>query len=137
MATATDIRAVRLLIPDTEAVFGENGDEHIFSDEDIEIYLSLGHDNAKWAAGLASQAIGGSEALIGKVIRNYETETDGSKLAKEWLAKGTFLVREGRLEVNEEAAGIFIVAFPDFSTRHPEGLSHGGYRGVAPTNYQW
>lgn len=138
MATEPEIRAVRLLIPDTDAVFGEAEDEYIFSDEDITIFLLLGKGNAMWAAGLASQAIGGSEALIGKVIRNYETETDGSKLAKEWLAKGTFLINEGRKEYAEEGESFFITAFPQWGIRrHPEGQSHGSYRGVAPTNYQW
>lgn len=135
---ANEIRAVRLLIPDSEAIFGDDGDEYMFPDEDIEIYLDQGQGNAKWAAGLASLAVGGSEALIGKWIRNYETQTNGAALQKEWTAKGKLLIEEGRLELSEESEGFFIVAHPNWgSGRHPEGLSHGSYRGVMPTPYQW
>ena len=81
--TASEIRAVRLMIPDTEAIFGDAGNEYMFEEDDIIIFLDQGQGNAKWAAGLASLAIGGSEALIGKWIRNYETQTNGAALQKE------------------------------------------------------
>lgn len=132
-------RAVRLLIPDTEAIYGDAEDEYMFTDEDIEIFLEQGHGNAKWAAGLASLAVGGSEALVLKWIRNYETQTNGAAVQKEWTAKGQLLIAEGRLEIEEETnVGIFEVAFPEWSpARHPEGLSHGSYRGIFPGAYQW
>lgn len=134
--TQSKIRAVRLMIPDTEAIFGEGGDEYMFEDEDIIIFLDEGYGNAKWAAGLASYAIGGSEALIGKWIRNYETQTNGAALQKEWNAKGAQLCAAGKAEVDEEGDGFFTIAFPEWgSGRHPEGYSHGGYR--MPTPYQW
>lgn len=131
------IRAVRLLIPDTEAIYGAAEDEYIFPDEDIEIYLDQGFGNAKWAAGLASLAIGGSEALILKVVRNYETQTNGAQLQDSWTKRGQVLLKEGRQEVEEETnVGIFEVAFPQWGpARHPEGYSHGSYR--MPTPYQW
>ena len=134
--TETEIRAVRLLIPDTEDVFGANGDEYIFPDEDIEIYLDRAQGNPEWAAGLAMVAIGNSEALLGKVIRNYETETDASKLQKEWRTSGLAMIEFGRSLVDGEGEGFFIIAYPQWdSTRHPEGYTHGSYR--APTPYQW
>lgn len=134
---ASQIRAVRLLIPDTEQVYGDAEDEYIFPDEDIEIYLDQGMGNAKWAAGLASIAVGGSEGLILKVIRNYETATNGAALMKEWTARGARLIDDGRQEVDEETnVGIFEIAFPHWGpNRHPEGYSHGSYR--MPTPYQW
>lgn len=133
-----DIRAVRLLIPDTEPIFGDAGDSHMFEDADIEIYLDQGFGNAKWAAGLASLAIGGSEALIGKWIRNYETQTNGAALQKEWTAKGKLLIEEGKQELDTDSAGFFIVAHPEWGgNRHPEGMSHGSYRGFHPSPYQW
>lgn len=133
------IRAVRLLIPDTEQVYGDAENEYMFEDSDIEIFLEQGHGNAKWAAGLASLAVGGSEALVLKWIRNYETQTNGAAVQKEWTAKGMALIAEGRLEVEDETnVGIFEVAFPDWSpARHPEGQSHGAYRGFFPGSYQW
>lgn len=135
--TQSKIRAVRLLIPDTEPIFGEASDEHMFEDDDIIIYLDEGRGNAKWAAGLASLAIGGSEALIGKWIRNYETQTNGAALQKEWTAKGKLLIEEGRSELEGEEDGFFVLAFPEWGGRHPEGYSHGSYRGFHPTPYQW
>lgn len=135
--TASEIRAVRLMIPDTEAIYGAGGDEYIFPDEDIVIYLEQGQGNAKWAAGLASIAIGGSEALIQKWVRNYETQTNGPAVQREWTSKGKLLIEEGRLEVTEDMGGIFDVVFPEWGpNRHPEGMTHGGYRWM-PGSYQW
>ena len=135
--TANQIRAVRLLIPDTEMIYGDAENEYMFEDADIEIFLTEGHDNAKWAAGLASLAVGGSEALILKWIRNYETQTNGAAVQKEWTAKGQVLIKEGRQEVDDDLnVGIFELAFPEWGpARHPEGYSHGSYR--MPTPYQW
>lgn len=136
--TESDIRAVRLMIPDTEPIFGDTGDKYMFEEADITIFLDQGQGNAKWAAGLASIAIGGSEALIGKWIRNYETQTNGGALMKEWTAKGKALIDEGKAEVEDGLVGIFEIAFPEWdSVRHPEGYSHGAYRGFMPTGYQW
>ena len=136
--TASKIRAVRLMIPDTEAIFGDAGDEYMFEEDDIIVFLDEGLGNAKWAAGLASLAIGGSEALIAKWIRNYETQTNGAALQKEWTAKGKLLIEEGRAEIDGDSAGFFVIAYPEWSGgRHPEGYTHGSYRGVTPTPYQW
>lgn len=135
--TESQIRAVRLLIPDTEAIYGEYGEEYIFDEADIAIYLDLGQGNATWAAGLASLAIGGSEALIGKWIRNYETQTNGPAAMREWTAKGKLMVEQGKAEVADGDVGIFEVAFPGWGPqRHPEGYTHGSYR-RAPGSYQW
>lgn len=98
MATLEDIRRVRVLIPDTDAIYGEAGDEYLFSDEEIEDFIYLGNDSLKWAAGLAKMAVGGSEALILKVIRNYETTTDGANLMRQWTIAGQRLVEQGEVE---------------------------------------
>lgn len=135
--TENQIRAVRLMIPDTEAIYGDSGDQHMFEDADISIFLDEGHGNAKWAAGLASLAIGGSEALILKWIRNYETQTNGAAVQDSWVKKGTLLIKEGREEYEDDTnVGIFEIAYPNWApNRHPEGYSHGSYR--MPTPYQW
>lgn len=132
------ITAVRLLIPDNEAIYGDAKNEYMFTEDEISIFLDQGHGNAKWAAGLASVAIGGSEALIQKWIRNYETQTNGPAVQREWTAKGKLLIEEGKAEVNDDVAGIFDVVFPEWGpNRHPEGFAHGGYRGFMPGSYQW
>lgn len=134
----SEITAVRLLIPDTDAVFGVDGNEHLFDDAAIEGYLTLGKGNPFRAAGLASIAVGGSEALILKVTRNYETETDGAKLMKEWVAKGQALIAMAQAEDDAAQVGIFEIAYPEWDeSRHPEGQTHGSYQGLAPTGWQW
>ena len=111
MATLEEIRRVRVLIPDTDAIYGANGDEYLFDDIAIEDFLYLGNDNLKWAAGLAKMAVGGSEALVLKVIRNYETTTDGANLMRQWTIAGQRLVEQGQEEYNNES--YFEITGPD------------------------
>lgn len=96
--TSDEILAVRLMIPDNEAIYGDAANENLFTDTEIEAFLTVGKGNAMWAAGLAMIAVGNSEAMIGKVIRNYETETDASKLQREWRSAGDVLIKAGREE---------------------------------------
>lgn len=126
------IRQVRLLVPDTDQVYGPAGDQYIFTDDDIDAYLTLGHGNAKWAAGLAKIAVGGSEALILKVVRNYETSTDGATLMRQWTLAGQGLIEEARLEIAaaEEAGGFF------FIERFP-GLDEAVHIEATPRPYGW
>lgn len=132
------IYAVRVMIPDAEAIYGPGENENLFEDKDIEAFLMVGKGNAMWAAGLAMIAVGNSEAMIGKVIRNYETETDASKLQREWRSAGSVLINAGRDEVAAGEESVFEIAFPEFdSARHPEGFTHGSYRGFFPGSYQW
>lgn len=135
--TPEEIYAVRILIPDAEGAYGPNNDEFLFSDEDISAILATAKGSTMWAAGLAMIAVGNSEALIGKTIRNYETETDASKLQREWRSAGQVLIQAGREEVALSEEDVFEVAFPNGGTgRHPEGRTHGSYRGL-PGSYQW
>ena len=136
--TTEEVRAVRLMIPDAEAVYGDNGDEYLFEDSDIKILLDVAQGNAMWAAGLAMVAVGNSEAMIGKVIRNYETETDASKLQREWRAAGDVLIKAGREEVANGDVGIFHIVHPEWGeSRHPKGQTHFPVRGFMPGGYQW
>jgi len=121
MADPILMRQVRLLIPDTDAIYGSAGNEYMFSDQDIEDFLSLGQDNVKWAAGLAKITVGGSEALILKVIRNYETSTDGATLMRQWTLAGESMVAEAKAEIAsvDDVLGHFEVAeFPSIATRN-------------------
>lgn len=119
------IRRIRLLIPDTDMVFGEDGDEYIFDDQAIEDFYSEGQQNTKIAAGLAKITIGGSEALIGKVITNYETKTDASLLAKQWLAMGNALIAQGQAELSAPDLDYFDIVYSNEATRVPEGTIQG------------
>lgn len=121
MATPAEIRQTRLLIPDAEAIYGPAEDEHMFSDQDVEDFLALGRGSVKWAAGLAKITIGSSEALILKVIKNYETSTNGAVLMKEWVAAGQKLIEEGREDVDSGVFGYFDIVFPNGHEDYPEG----------------
>lgn len=125
-------KRIRVLIPDMEPIFGEDADEYMFSDDDLELYYEEGFENVKCAAGLIKMAIGSSEALILKKIKNYETTTDGATLMKEWTAAGEKLYNIGLTEIADAAddEGIFDVVYPHEYERHPEGMSHGAYRGL-------
>lgn len=131
MALETGIALrIRVLIPDAEAIYGDAGNENLFSDADLEAYYIEGFENVKCAAGLAKMAIGGSEALILKLIKNYETSTNGAALMREWTAAGEKLYDMGLAEIADADAdeGMFEIVYPDFGyTRHPEGYSHGSY----------
>ena len=111
MATPEEIRRVRNLIPDTDAIYGPAENENLFTDQNIEDFLTDGNGNVKWAAGLAKMAVGGSEALILKVIRNYETTTDGANLMRQWTIAGQRLVEQGIEEYNGDS--YFEITGPD------------------------
>ena len=135
--TPEEIYAVRILIPDAEGAYGPNNDEFLFSDEDISAILATAKGSTMWAAGLAMIAVGNSEALIGKTIRNYETETDASKLQREWRMAGDALIKAGREEVARGEVGIFEIVHPEWEVgRHPEGATHFPVRGFMPGGYQ-
>lgn len=127
---ATITRRIRTLIPDAEAIFGDSEDEYLFTDEEIEDFYEEGFQNTKCAAGLAKMAIGASEALILKVIKNYETTTNGAALMREWQAAGERLYELGLAQVADEEldGGIFEIVYPEFEAYiHPEGRTHGSY----------
>ena len=124
-------KRIRLLIPDSEAIFGATGDQYLFSPEDVEALYLEGFENTKCAAGLAKITIGRSEAFVLKVVKNYETSTDGAKLMAQWVNAGQRLYNMGLDEIaNEDASeGMFDVVFPEYNVlRHAEGVSHGSYR---------
>ena len=123
-------KRIRVLIPDTDAIFGEDGGNYLFDSDDLEALFEEGFENVKCAAGLAKMSVGGSEALIQKVIKNYETTTNGAALMREWVAAGEALYDRGLAELSAADAdlGIFEIVYPDFGyARHPEGESHGSY----------
>lgn len=91
MATPDEIRITRTLIPDVETVFGEGGDETLFSDSEITDFITAGGSNVLRAAAFACLAIGTSEALISKRIHTQDLQTDGPAVAKAMLDKAALL----------------------------------------------
>lgn len=95
---ATAIGQVRLLIPDTEQLENpadlEAAAQYLFSDPQIQAFLSLYSNNVKRAAAQAKLVLATSEALINKVIRTADYTTDGAKLGAELRAQAKQLQDE-------------------------------------------
>lgn len=85
----TPVGQVRALIPDVEEVdFNDDGTAtFLFEDEHIEAFLTISGDNVLRAAVRAVEAIAVSEALISKVIKTEDLQTDGAKVANALLAR--------------------------------------------------
>lgn len=95
---ATALGQVRLLIPDTEQLENTTDPtasaEYIFDDHQIQAFLSLYSDNVKRAAAQAKLVLATSEALINKVIRTADYNTDGAKLGAELREQAKALQQE-------------------------------------------
>lgn len=106
----TAIGQVRLLIPDTEQL----GDtpEYIFSDPQIQAFLSLYSNNVKRAAAQTKLVLATSEALINKVIKTYDFQTDGAKLGAELRAQAEMLQKEADRDEADDASDTFLITAP-------------------------
>lgn len=111
-ATADDIRIIRTLIPDTEAVFGEAGDQTMFSDDEITDFYTVGRGSALRAAGYANYAIATSEALISKKIQTQDLKTDGPAVADSLIKKADALF--ARADKDDEAGAVEFFQIVDF-----------------------
>lgn len=94
-----------------EEIYGESEDEYLFSDEALGDFFDVG-GSVKYAAGLAMIAVGNSEAMILKVIKNYETSTNGAVLQQQWREGGKVLIAEAKVDAEAEWIGGFEVIFP-------------------------
>jgi hypothetical protein len=64
---------VRLLIADTNPVVGDR----LFSDIDLDAFLSIESDSVKLAAAQALDTMATNEAMVQKVIRLLDLQTNG------------------------------------------------------------
>ncbi len=89
---------MRLLVPDVEQLgdlaVPTNPVSYIFSDPQIQAFLTLYSNNVKRAAAQAKLVLATSEALINKVIKTDDLATDGAKLAQELRAQAQMLMAE-------------------------------------------
>lgn len=115
---STAIGRVRALIPDIEQVDWESDGNasYIFSDNHLEGLLALyGVDGGscagatlaltakiRHAAADAVEAIAVSEALISKVIKTEDLQTDGAKTANALLGRAGLLRRQAAKEEEQE-----------------------------------
>ena len=81
------VEQVRHLIPDFEEVDwrDDNTPSTLFPDEVIQTYLDVNDGNVKRAAATAMRALAVSEAVISKVIKTEDLQTDGAKVARALL----------------------------------------------------
>ena len=98
---STAVGQVRLLIPDTEQL----GDTpaYVFSDSQINAFLSMYSNGIKRAAAQAKLVLASSETLINKVISTYDLKTDGAKLGAELRAQAVALRQEAIEDEQEDA----------------------------------
>ena len=103
----TAVGQVRLLIPDVEQLGDlanpSNPVAYIFSDPQIQAFLSLYSNNVKRAAAQAKLVLSTSEALINKVIKTDDLATDGAKLAQELRAQAQMLMAEADKDDTEDS----------------------------------
>lgn len=105
--TEAQLRIIRALIPDTEEVFGENDNETMFSNQDLGDYFTAGRGSTLRAAGFAKLAIGTSEALISKVIRTQDLQTNGATLADSFVKQANALFDQADKEDMSAALDFF------------------------------
>lgn len=112
----TSIGQVRLLIPDTEQLDNladpSASAAYIFSDPQVQAFLTLYSNNVKRAAAQAKLVLATSEALINKVIKTADYTTDGAKLGAELRAQAAALQAEAdKDEAEDSYEEIALVSF--------------------------
>ncbi len=91
----TSIGKVRLLIPDREIA------DPVFSDAEVEQFLSIEGNNVKLAAALALEVAAADDAKTFKIMKTGQDSVDGVRGA-ELLMKRARQFRESEIEVIEE-----------------------------------
>lgn len=95
---STVIGQIRLLVPDVEQLTNlanpDTAAAFIFSDAQIQAFATMYSNNVKRAAAQAKLVLATSEALINKVIRTDDLQTDGAKLGAELRAQAIELNRQ-------------------------------------------
>ena len=102
---STAIGQVRLLIPDVEQL--GDAPEYLFSDPQVQALLALYSNNVKRAAAQAKLVLATSEALINKVIKTYDYQTDGAKLGAELRAQAAELKAEADRDDLDDSSDTF------------------------------
>lgn len=115
---ADAVKQVRVLIPDTEEAF--DGDT-LFTDPEIETYLTIAGGNVLRAAAYAMIAIGNSEALISKVIRTQDLQTNGAQVADAFRKSAESLMKRADDEDAKNDRGYFeIIDYGEGWAERPE-----------------
>lgn len=102
----TPVGQIRLLIADVDT-----GENQIFTDEQLEGYLSITSQSVKRAAADALDAIASSEALTSKVIQTQDRSSNGAAVADALRKHATALRARAQEEEDEENDEPFFTAF--------------------------
>lgn len=94
----TDRGKVRMLAADRVQA------DAIFDDDEIDAFLSMESSNIRRAAAMALDTIASDQALVLKVIKTLDLETDGAKLA------GALRAQAQALRDQENETGAFAIA---------------------------
>jgi hypothetical protein len=146
---ASVVGQIRLLIPDTEQLENlANPDadaSYVFSDAQIQAFATLYTNNVKRAAAQAKLVLATSEALISKVIKTDDLQTDGAKLGAELRAQAKQLQEEANTDALQDSYEAFEVVdynntkviaqhrgityyAPEKVTYEVDGVTYYGYR---------
>jgi len=98
--TTTSRGKVRLLIGDTDTSTVAN---QIYTDAEIDAFLSMEKSVVRRAAASALESMAASQAMILKVLKVLDLETDGASLAKELRAQAAILREQA--EVDDASSG--------------------------------
>lgn len=131
-ANSDDINLIRTLIPDVDDIYGDDEDEYLFSDDQIKNFFKVAAGNVIRAAGLAMIAVGNSEAMINKVIRTQDLQTNGAALQREWRESGARLLDLADSETAQAALDyVDIIDYGDGWSKYPPELTEreGGWFG--------
>lgn len=120
------VQQVRDMIPDIEEIDWDDTGEssYLFTDSQIQTYLSVNKDNVKRATADAVEALATSEALISKVMKTEDLQTDGAKVANALLVRSRQLRNSAKEDEGTDAAEFFRVV--PFRPRPP----NYGWRGI-------
>ena len=112
---STDRDKVRLLATDVDAA------NPIFTDAEVDAFMSLEGSNIKAAAALALETIARNQVLVLKVIRLLEIQTDGASVARELRMQADKLREQADRDEAASDGGAFDWAemvVDDFSLRN-------------------
>lgn len=103
----TAVRQVRLLISDIDPA------RRVFTIGQVLEFLDLEGQDVRLAAATALEVVARSEALVSKVIRTQDLQTDGAKLAAELRASAQELRSQAAAAAGDadESGGLEIVNF--------------------------
>lgn len=99
----TDTGKMRAIIPDSNAA------AYVFEDAELDAFLLLEGDSIKRGAALALETIASNEAMVLKVVKLLDIQTDGAKLA-DALMKRAAQLREQAEDEDIAAYGAFDIA---------------------------